>query len=108
MLQRRGFAAELLETSGNPLVYGELRVPGATRTLLLYAHYDGQPVDAKSWKQKDPFVPVLRTARVDQGGAEIADAASQTTFKDDWRVYERSASDDKSTIVALCFALDEL
>jgi hypothetical protein len=35
MLAKRGFQAELLETDGNPLVYGELRVPGATRTLLL-------------------------------------------------------------------------
>jgi acetylornithine deacetylase/succinyl-diaminopimelate desuccinylase-like protein len=108
MLQRRGFAAELLETSGNPLVYGELRVPGATRTLLLYAHYDGQPVEPKSWKQQDPFVPVLRTARVDQGGTDIPNLASQTAFKDDWRIYARSASDDKSPIVALCFALDAL
>src|SRR5262245_20732094 len=43
MLSRRGFAAEILETDVNPLVYGELRVPGASRTLLFYAHYDGQP-----------------------------------------------------------------
>ena len=47
MLAARGFKAELLETGGNPLVYGELAVPGATRTLLLYSHYDGQPVDAE-------------------------------------------------------------
>ena len=51
MLAARGFKAELLETSGNPLVFGELAVPGATRTLLLYSHYDGQPVDPKAWKQ---------------------------------------------------------
>src|SRR5215475_4735030 len=43
MLAKRGFAAEILETSGNPLVYGELKAPGAMRTLLFYAHYDGQP-----------------------------------------------------------------
>ena len=34
MFARRGFAAEILETSGNPLVYGELKVPGAARTML--------------------------------------------------------------------------
>ncbi len=71
MLAARGFKAELLETGGNPLVYGELAVPGATRTLLLYSHYDGQPVDAKAWKQADPFTPVLRTTRVDRGGTDI-------------------------------------
>jgi len=51
MLARRGFAAQLLETDGNPLVYGELKVSGASRTLLLYSHYDGQPVDPRGWKQ---------------------------------------------------------
>ena len=60
MLARRGFAAELLETSGNPLVYGERRTAGAARTLLIYAHYDGQPVDARAWQQPDPFRPVVR------------------------------------------------
>ena len=41
MLSRRGFAAEILETAGNPLVYGALEVPGAARTVLFYSHYDG-------------------------------------------------------------------
>ena len=86
MLQKRGFGAELLETSGNPLVYGELKVPGARRTLLLYFHYDGQPVDAKRWQQPDPFKPVIR----------------------DDRIYARSASDDKSPIVAMLSAIDAL
>ena len=105
MLQRRGFTADVLETTGNPLVYGELRVPGATRTLLLYSHYDGQPVDPRSWKQPDPFKPVLRTSRVDQGGEEIASPPAGAV-QDDWRLYARSASDDKSPIVALVAAID--
>ena len=108
MLTRRGFAAELLATDGNPLVYGELKVPGATRTLLLYSHYDGQPVDTRAWKQPDPFTPVVRTGRVDQGGQDVPNAAASTTFPDDWRIYARSASDDKSPIVALCSAIDAL
>ena len=108
MLQRRGFAAELLETAGNPLVYGELRTPGAARTLLVYSHYDGQPVAPAGWKQKDPFTPVLRTGRIDQGGSEVAGAAAVARFDPDWRIYARSASDDKAPIVALCAALDAL
>jgi acetylornithine deacetylase/succinyl-diaminopimelate desuccinylase-like protein len=107
-LQKRGFAAELLETGGNPLVYGELSVPGATRTLLLYSHYDGQPVDPKAWKQADPFVPVLRTARVDRGGTDLPSVAGLKRFEPEWRLYARSASDDKSPIVAICAALDAL
>jgi acetylornithine deacetylase/succinyl-diaminopimelate desuccinylase-like protein len=108
MLQKRGMTAELLETEGNPLVYGELKVPGAARTLLLYSHYDGQPVAAAAWKQKDPFTPVLRTGRLDEGGQEVADISSVAKFEPDWRLYARSASDDKSPIVALCAALDAL
>jgi acetylornithine deacetylase/succinyl-diaminopimelate desuccinylase-like protein len=108
MLARRGFAAELLETRGNPLVYGELRVPGATRTLLLYSHYDGQPVAPAGWRQKDPFTPVLRSGRVDQGGKDLGAPQDAAAFEPDWRIYARSASDDKSPIVALCAAVDAL
>ena len=50
MLTRRGIQAQLLEHKGTPpAVYGELRTPGATRTVVLYAHYDGQPVDSSRW-----------------------------------------------------------
>ena len=108
MLRARGFASEVLETAGNPLVYGDLRVPGATQTLLFYSHYDGQPVDAKAWRQPDPFTPVLRSGRADQGGKEIANAAALARFEPDWRIYARSAADDKAPIVALCAALDAL
>ena len=45
-LGERGVEARLLTLPGaNPIVFGELRVPGATRTLGLYVHYDGQPAD---------------------------------------------------------------
>ena len=45
LFEKRGFSAEVLETEGNPLVFAERRVPNATRTLLIYCHYDGPPVD---------------------------------------------------------------
>ena len=101
MLARRGLTAEILETTGNPLVWGELKVPGATRTLLLYAHYDGQPVDPKAWKQPSPFTPILRAGKMDDGAADLADLATRQTFDADQRIYARSASDDKSPIVAV-------
>lgn len=108
MLTARGFAASLLETSGNPLVFGELKVPNASRTVLFYCHYDGQPVDPKAWKQPDPFKPVLRTGRFDQGGEVIPDSRPIAAYEADWRLYARSASDDKSPIVALMAAIDAL
>ncbi|HEX6906109.1 MAG TPA: hypothetical protein VF154_05840, partial [Terriglobales bacterium] len=46
MLQARGVAVRLLRVPGaSPVVFGELRAPGATRTIGVYAHYDGQPTD---------------------------------------------------------------
>jgi acetylornithine deacetylase/succinyl-diaminopimelate desuccinylase-like protein len=108
LLTRRGFAAELLETNGNPLVFGDLRVPGARRTILFYSHYDGQPVDPRAWKQDDPFKPIVRTDRLDRGGEVVTDVTKVKRFEKDWRIYARSASDDKSPIVALASALDAL
>ena len=106
MFERRGFAVELLETAGNPLVYAELKAPAATRTLLFYAHYDGQPVEPKAWQQADPFKPVLRSDRLESGGLLIELGAPP--YKPDWRLYARSVSDDKSPIVAICAAVDAL
>ena len=108
MLERRGFRSEVLETQGNPLVYGELRVAGATRTLLIYAHYDGQPVNPPDWKQPSPFTPILRDGRMEDGGREVSGLGTIDRFEPGWRLYSRSASDDKSPIVAFCAALDAL
>src|SRR4029079_8152424 len=49
LLTARGLTADVIRTAGAPLVIGQLAVPGAQRTLLLYAHYDGQPIDAAKW-----------------------------------------------------------
>lgn len=106
LFDKRGFRAEVLETAGNPLVFAELRVPNATRTLLIYSHYDGQPVDPKGWKQKDPFVPVFRSGGL--AAPEIPNALTSTKLDPSWRVFGRSASDDKSPIVMLLAAVDAL
>jgi len=103
----RGFDAELLETDGNPLVWAEKRAPDATRTFLLYAHYDGQPVDPSRWEQDDPFRPVLRDGTLG-AGAGLLDFDAQARFEDDWRIYARSASDDTAPIVAVLAAVDAL
>jgi acetylornithine deacetylase/succinyl-diaminopimelate desuccinylase-like protein len=108
MLTRRGLTAEILETTGNPLVWGEMKAAGATRTLLIYAHYDGQPVNNRDWRQPSPFTPILRAGRMEDNGAELADLATRATFDADQRIYARSASDDKSPIVALLAAFDAL
>jgi acetylornithine deacetylase/succinyl-diaminopimelate desuccinylase-like protein len=108
MLATRGLTAEIFETAGNPLVWGELKTPGAARTVLFYAHYDGQPVYPKDWRQPSPFTPILRAGRMEDNAAELGDLAARTTFGADQRIYARSASDDKSPIVAVLAALDAL
>ncbi len=108
MLERHGLKTELLETAGNPLVYAERNVPGATRTTLFYIHYDGQPVDPPKWKQETPFHPLMRDGRMEEGAKTIAGFRALDKLPDNWRIYARSASDDKAPIVALCAALDAL
>ena len=81
ILERYGFAAEVLETGGHPAVLGELGAGAAT--LLLYAHYDVQPVgDEREWTTP-PFEPTLR----------------------DDRLYARGAVDDKGHIASRLAAI---
>ncbi|MBC7897156.1 MAG: M20/M25/M40 family metallo-hydrolase [Cytophagaceae bacterium] len=108
MLRARGAEARLLEVEGAPpSVYGELKVPGATRTVVLYAHYDGQPVNPRQWSGA-PFTPVLRDKALFQGGKEIPFPAAGQRVDGEARLYARSASDDKGSILAMLTALDAL
>ena len=86
MLEKRGVKTRLLNApAAPPAVYGEILRTGAARTVVFYAHYDGQPLDPKEWATP-PWQPVIR----------------------DGRIWARSASDDKAPIVALAAALDAL
>jgi acetylornithine deacetylase/succinyl-diaminopimelate desuccinylase-like protein len=108
MMERRGIRARLLETPGTPpAVYGELRTPGASRTVMFYAHYDGQPVDSAQWANA-PWSPTLRSRALAAGGEVIPLPTTPGTVQGEWRLYARSASDDKSPIVAFLSALDAL
>ncbi len=108
MLERRGVAARLLETPGSPpAVYGELSAPGATRTVVLYAHYDGQPVDPSRWVSP-PWKPVLRDKALFAGGKDIPFPATGARFDPEWRLYARSTGDDKGSIITQLAALDAL
>ena len=108
MLDRRGMNGEIWETPSTPLVFGEKLVPGAIRTLLFYIHYDGQPIDKARWSQPDPYKAVLRTGALEDGGEEVREPGSRATFPDEWRVYARSAGDDKGPIEAFVAAMDAI
>ncbi|MGQ0649021.1 MAG: M20/M25/M40 family metallo-hydrolase [Gemmatimonadaceae bacterium] len=108
MLERRGATARILESPGSPpAVYGELGTRGATRTVVFYAHYDGQPVDSARWTTP-PWQVVLRDGPLNAGARAIPFPATGARFDPEWRIYARSASDDKSPIVAMLTALDAL
>jgi len=107
-MRARGLRARLLDGRGGPpAIYGELVAPGARRTVLIYAHYDGQPVDAKAWASP-PWTPVLRDRPVEEGGREIPLDALPSPVPGEWRLYARSAGDDKAPIIGVLAALDAL
>jgi acetylornithine deacetylase/succinyl-diaminopimelate desuccinylase-like protein len=113
MLEARGIETHLLPISGRgPVVFGKLNAPEAKRTVIFYAHYDGQPVDAAAWTDGKPFEPALRSDAIEAGGKRIAfpdgHPGHPGAYDDNWRIYARSASDDKSPIVALLAAIDAL
>ena len=109
MMQKRGITARLLESpsGGPPAVYGEVASPGATKTVVFYAHYDGQPVDTTQWTTP-PWQPVLRDKAADAGGQIIPIPSTPGSIQGEWRMYARSASDDKSPALAMLVALDAL
>src|ERR1700740_37889 len=114
MLEARGIETHLLPISGRgPVVFGKLTTPEAKRTVIFYAHYDGQPVDPAAWTDGKPFEPALRTDSIEAGGRRIPfpDNGQRHLggmYDDNWRIYARSSSDDKSPIVALLVAIDAL
>ena len=109
MLARRGVAARILDNGAfPPAVFGELKAAGATRTLLVYAHYDGQPVDPRDWATP-PYQPVLRAKPgANNALSAILPMPEHGRFDPESRIYARSASDDKAPIVAMLAALDAM
>ena len=103
-----GVRAELWRLPGvNPVVWGALDVPGATRTLGVYVHYDGQPVAGTAWTF-GPWTPTLTTAALTAGGVARPLPADGEPIDPEWRLYARSASDDKAPLAALLPALAAL
>lgn len=78
--------AEVLPTGGHPVVYGDwLHAPGRP-TVLIYGHFDVQPVDPIELWHSPPFEP-----RVENG-----------------RIYARGASDDKGGMLTPILAVEAL
>jgi acetylornithine deacetylase/succinyl-diaminopimelate desuccinylase-like protein len=103
MCEKRGLTTRFLTVEGAPpIVIADLPAPQAKRTIAVYAHYDGQPVDPAKWKT-DPWKPVMR----DAAGNDV-DWKTAKTIEPEWRLYARSAGDDKAPIIGMLAALDAL
>ena len=61
--------AYLIETTGNPLVYGEKIVDPKCPTVLIYGHYDVQPADPYELWDSPPFEPVIKGDNIFARGA---------------------------------------
>lgn len=68
--------AEVYETKGHPVVFGEKKVSPELSTVLVYGHYDVQPVDPINLWKSQPFEPQIR----------------------DGAIYARGANDDKGQL----------
>jgi acetylornithine deacetylase/succinyl-diaminopimelate desuccinylase-like protein len=106
MMKQRGLDPRLLEgptPNIPPAVYAEWKTPGAQRTLLLYAHYDGQPTDTKQWTVTQPWTPILSAER-----PRPPSLPQPGSFNPEARIYARSASDDKAGVMAILNAFAAL
>ena len=67
-----GFKLKRLETESIPLLLAESNFNKNYKTILIYMHLDGQPVDRNKWFQDDPYLPVLKKPNP-KGEYEIVD-----------------------------------
>lgn len=77
---------QVMPTGGHPVVYGDWLHADGKPTILIYGHFDTQPVDPIELWDSPPFVPVIR----------------------DERVYARGATDDKGNMLAPILAVEAL
>ena len=103
-LSRAGFDTQVWRAGGAPYVFAEKRFPGARDTVLIYAHFDGQPVDEANWASP-PWQPTLRTGALEGGGEVIDWDSVEGGYDPQWRLFARSAGDDKAPVIALLAAL---
>ncbi len=76
----------VLPTEGHPVVYGDWLHAAGKPTLLVYGHFDVQPVDPVELWSAPPFDPIIR----------------------DGKIYARGASDDKGNMLAPILAAEAI
>ena len=84
--------AKTLPTDGNPVVFGSWDKAPGKPTVLIYAHYDVQPVKESEWDNA-PFTPVIKNGKIfgrgtsdDKSGVMISIWAIETILKTDGKL----------------------
>jgi len=94
-MTRIGFNnCQKIETDGQPVVYGDWLEAGDDKpTLLVYAHYDVQPIDPIELWDTDPFEPTMRDGKLyargvidDKAGVWINLKAFESMFETDGKL----------------------
>lgn len=62
--------AEIRETTGHPVVYGEKQIDASKPTVLVYGHYDVQPAEPLDLWKSPPFDPEVRDGKIYARGAD--------------------------------------
>lgn len=83
MMNDMGIDTKIIQTDGNPVVYGELVKDKNFFTMLIYGHYDVQPPGPTEEWESHPFEPTIR----------------------DNRIYARGAGDNKGQLMAQLLAI---
>ena len=86
LLQAGADRAEVMETAGHPVVYGEKIVDASKPTVLVYGHYDVQPAEPLELWTAPPFEPTIK----------------------DGKIYARGSADDKGQFYMHVKALETL
>jgi acetylornithine deacetylase/succinyl-diaminopimelate desuccinylase-like protein len=108
VLRARGLEGRLLETGGNPAVFGERRVAGASRTVLIYCHYDTKPIPPAGWLQPDPLEPVFRRGLAEEGAPPVSLSGLTDDELGSLLLHARGAADDKGPIWSHLHAIELL
>ena len=106
MLEHEGVRAALMETGGNPVVYGEVEGERDDVTVVLYNHYDVKPVEPLEAWHSEPFRPLWRYGRVEDQAPIVPDwrALSAAELRS-CLVYARGSGDDKGPLHSNLMAL---
>ena len=103
------FKINRLDTETIPLMLASKHISDDYKTVLIYMHLDGQPVDLSKWNQENPFIPVYKLKEdgkfIDYDSNKLANIDYETLEERDIRIFARASSDAKGPVMMLIQAM---